>query len=107
MLLVCESWRLISAIVADSSSAAPAAISTFIDASFEVSTAPSARCEVLPDAANSVEAVERIATGMLADGLQHGLDTRPEHGDRRLHGGAALLLRRASGRAPDRAAAAR
>ena len=61
MLLVCSSCRLISAIVADSSSAAPAAISTFIDASFDVSTAPSARCEVLLDAANSVDAVVRIA----------------------------------------------
>ena len=93
-VLVWLSCRLISAIDADSSSAAPAAISTFIDASFEVSTAPSARCEALLDAANSVEAVDAHRHGVLADRLQHGLDARTEHRDRRLHGGAALLLRR-------------
>ena len=40
--------------------AADAAISTLADASFDVLTAPSARCEVWRDAENSVEAVTRI-----------------------------------------------
>jgi hypothetical protein len=58
--LVRSSWRLISSIDPDSSLAADAAFSTLADASFEVLTALSARCEVCRDAENSVEAVDRI-----------------------------------------------
>jgi hypothetical protein len=60
--LVCTSWRLISSIEADSSFAADAAISAFADASFELCTAVTARCEVLSEDANSVLAVPRMAT---------------------------------------------
>jgi hypothetical protein len=44
--LVWLSWRLISAIELDNSSAANAADSTLVDASFEVCTAPSTRSVV-------------------------------------------------------------
>ena len=63
-LLVCPSWRLISSIEADSSFAADAAISTLAEASFDIWTAPSARCEALCEDANKVVAVERMATAL-------------------------------------------
>ncbi len=62
--LVWASWRLISPIEEDNSSAAEAAVSTLTEASFELSTAPSARSEVRCEAANSVEAVVRMVTAL-------------------------------------------
>jgi hypothetical protein len=54
-------WRPISLIEPDSSSAATAAVSTFVEASFEADTAPSALFEVCPELLNRVVAVDRIA----------------------------------------------
>src|SRR5215813_3758200 len=70
-LLVCVSWRLISPIDRDSSSAATAAVSTFAEASLKACTALSARCEVCSDEPNKARAVERMAAALLllaADG---------------------------------------
>ena len=64
MLLVWVSWRLISAIECDNSSAATAAVSTLAEASLNACTALSARCEVWSDEPNSALAVERMAVAL-------------------------------------------
>ena len=92
-LFVWPSWRLISSIDADISFAAEAAVSTLADASFEACTAPSARCDVLCEAANKVAAVDRIAPRVVADGFQHVLRALTETGDCGVDGAAALFFR--------------
>ena len=64
MLLVWLSWRLISAIECDNSSAATAAVSTLVDASWKACTALSARCEVCSEEPNNAAAVERMAAAL-------------------------------------------
>jgi hypothetical protein len=60
----CASWRLISLIEADSSSAATAAVSTLADASLDPRTAPSARCSVWSDVVSNVLAAVFIAAAL-------------------------------------------
>ena len=64
MLLVWVSWRLISAIERDNSSAATAAVSTLVEASLNACTALSARCEVWSEEPSSALAVERMAVAL-------------------------------------------
>ena len=64
MLLVWLSWRLISAIECDNSSAATAAVSTLVEASLNACTALSARCEVCSEEPNNAPAVERMAVAL-------------------------------------------
>ena len=63
-LLVSSSWRPISPIEVASSSAATAAVFTLSEASLEARTAPSACCEVSPDAPDRVVAVDFIASAL-------------------------------------------
>ena len=90
-LLVWPSCWLISPIEADSSSAADAALSTFIDALLDSRTAPSARSEFLLEAANSVVAVERIAMA-LSPTVRSSASTRA----RKPVSAASMPLRRCS-----------
>ena len=92
MSLVWVSWRLISAIECDSSSAATAAVSTLAEASLKACTAPSARCEVWSEEPNSAPAVERIAVALSLTLRQQRFHQRPERGDRGVDRGAALFV---------------
>ena len=64
MLPVWVSWRLISAIERDNSSAATAAVSTLVEASLKAPTALSARCVVWSEEPNRMPAVERMAVAL-------------------------------------------
>ncbi len=90
MLLVWLSWRLISAIECDNSSAATAAVSTLAEASLKACTALSARCEVWSEEPSSAAAVERMAVALSLTLRQKFLHLRPERGDRRVDGRAPL-----------------
>ena len=92
MSLVWVSWRLISAIECDSSSAATAAVSTLVEASLKACTALSARCEVWSEEPNNVRAVERMAVALSLTLDKQLLHLRPERRDRGVDGRAALLL---------------
>jgi hypothetical protein len=63
-VLVCVICRAISAMELDSSSSAPAAVRTPVEASCEAATALSAHCEVWLEAAESVTAVDFIAAAL-------------------------------------------
>ena len=90
---VCVSWRLISAIECDSSSAATAAVSTLAEASLNACTALSARCVVcVRRAEQRLPAVERMAVALSPTPRQQRFDLRPERGDGGVDDGAALLL---------------
>ena len=92
MLLVWVSWRLISAIERDSSSAATAAVSTLVEASLKACTALSARCEVWSEKPNRAPAVARMAVALPLTLREQAFHRRPERGDGRVDGGAPLLL---------------
>ncbi len=62
--VVCSSWRAISVTEASSSSAAAAAASTLSEDSFDVFTAPSARCELWSEEPDSAAAVARMAPAL-------------------------------------------
>ena len=86
------SWRLISAIDFDNSSAAVAATWTLPNASFEVSTAPTVCAVVSFDVADSTVAVDFIADTLSATVFNTPFDALAEPGDSLLDGGAARFL---------------
>ena len=76
----------------DNSSAATAAVSTLVDASFEADTAPSALFEVWPELLNSVRGGGLHRLGAFGHGFQVVFDAAAEGGDRLVDRSASLLL---------------
>src|SRR5438270_6447927 len=86
------SCRLISPIDSVSSRAASEAAFTLTAASFEVRTAPDARCEVSREEADRPAAVPAHLGGAVAHGPQHRLDARAERADLGIDRGPMRLL---------------
>jgi hypothetical protein len=86
------SWRPISPMEPVNSSAAPAAVSTLVQASFDAVTALSALFEVCPESANSVVAVERMVSAPSLTVRRCAPRRAAEGGDCRVDHAAALLL---------------
>ena len=90
--LALTSWRLISAIDFDNSSAAAAALSTPLNASFDVLTAPSV-CAVVSLRGRRQRGRGRFhRRNAVGDGLEDALDAVAEPGDGVVDDGAARFL---------------
>ena len=92
MLLVWSSWRLISEIDCDNSSAATAAVSTLVEASLNVSTALVCALRGTVGGAEQRGRGRAHCGGAVADAAEQLLDARAERCDGGVDHGAPLLL---------------